>query len=218
MPPQALSLALAASIYPPAFAAVIALGRGTDVRLRVVLFVGAAMFTVFATGALLLLLLDELELAGSHHRTPSAILEIAIGLILFGIAYWLRRPRQQRLTGGADASASRTERYLGSRPLVIVLGFLLYIVPSPVYLAVLNSVADANLSSGHELIVLGVLVVVMLWLIEVPMLMLLVFPRRATATLTGLNVWFTRNGRDLAALVSAVAGLYLIVAGLSRLI
>jgi hypothetical protein len=40
--PEAVSLALAASIYPPALAAVIALGRGVEVRLRVVLFVIAA--------------------------------------------------------------------------------------------------------------------------------------------------------------------------------
>jgi hypothetical protein len=39
MPPEAVSLALAASIYPPALTAVIALGRGVEVRLRVVLFV-----------------------------------------------------------------------------------------------------------------------------------------------------------------------------------
>jgi hypothetical protein len=56
MPPEAVSLALAASIYPPALAAVIALGRGVEVRLRVVLFVIAAYCTVLVTGALMLFL------------------------------------------------------------------------------------------------------------------------------------------------------------------
>ena len=41
MPTQALALALAASIYPPAVAAVIALGRGSEVRSRVFAFVFA---------------------------------------------------------------------------------------------------------------------------------------------------------------------------------
>ncbi len=50
MPAEAVSLALAASIYPPALAVVIALGRGTQVRLRVLLLVVAAFFTVLLTG------------------------------------------------------------------------------------------------------------------------------------------------------------------------
>jgi hypothetical protein len=39
MPSQTIALALGASIYPPAVAAVIALGRGADVRPRVLSFV-----------------------------------------------------------------------------------------------------------------------------------------------------------------------------------
>ena len=91
MPPEAISLALAASIYPPAVAAVIALGRGTEVRLRVFLLVGTAMLTVFVTGAAMLLVFDELR----RLRPPP---------------YGERDPRNRDRTG-APMAGGPAERY-----------------------------------------------------------------------------------------------------------
>jgi len=58
MPTQALALAFAASIYPPAVVAVIALGRGIQVRSRVLAFVLAAALITYTVGAIVLFLLD----------------------------------------------------------------------------------------------------------------------------------------------------------------
>jgi hypothetical protein len=218
MPPGALSLALAASIYPPAVAVVIALGKGTDVRLRVLLLVTASMFTVFVTGALLLLLFGELAVSGSHHRTPSAGLEIAIGVVLVGLAYHLAHPRPPKAGAAETTGPSKTERYLESRRLVLVLGVILYALPSPIYLAAVKEIADANASTSSELAYLAVTVVVMLWMIEVPMLMLLLFPARASSALEAVNEWFARNGRRLGIVIAAGAGVYLIGAGIVKLI
>ncbi|HEX7609612.1 MAG TPA: GAP family protein [Solirubrobacteraceae bacterium] len=218
MPPGALSLALAASIYPPAVAVVIALGKGSDVRLRVVLLVSAAIFTVFATGVLILLLFDELGVSGSHHRTPSAGLEIAIGLLLVGLAYRLAHPRAPKAAAEQGGGPSKTERYLESRRLVLVLGVILYALPSPIFLAAVKSIADANVSTSSEIAYLAITVIVMLWMIEVPMLMLLLFPARAAAMLESVNDWFARHGRRLGVAVAAAAGAYLIAAGIVKLL
>ncbi len=217
MPPGAISLAVAASVYPPAVAAVIALGRGSDVRLRVVLLVAAALITVFATGALMLLLITDAGLTGSHHRTAGAGLEIAIGVVLLGLAYWLRRPRAESSTA-KPSGPSKTARYLESRHLVLTLGFILYVVPSPIYLAAVKVVADAHVSTSAELADLAVITVVMLWMIELPMVMLIFFPVRAAATLEGVNAWFAHHGRTLAVVIAAGVGLYLIVAGVAHLL
>lgn len=228
MPPNALSLALAASIYPPAVAAVIALGRGNDVRLRVVLLVGAALLTVFATGALMLLAFDELPVSGSRHQSTSGGLQVVIGLVLLLLAARLRRGRADRSSGpdpaesdphphSSAAGSSKTDRYLESRRLVVVLGFILYVVPSPIYIAAIKAIADANASTATSLVYLAIVVVVMLWMIEVPMLMLLVLPGRSAAALERLNQWFARHGRALGELAAAGAGLYLIGAGLVEL-
>jgi hypothetical protein len=216
VPAQAISLALAASIYPPAVAAVIALGRGTDVRLRVFLMVCAAVLTVFATGALMLLLFEDLGASGNQHRTPSAGVEIAIGAVLLGLAYRLSRPRPES-PQGEEAGESKTARYLESRRLVLVLGFVLYVLPSPIYIGAVKAISDSGGSTSTQLAYLAVVVAVMLWMIEVPMFMLIAFPARSAAALESVNAWFARNGRTLAVLVAAGAGLYLIGTGVVKL-
>jgi Sap, sulfolipid-1-addressing protein len=215
VPSEALSLALAASIYPPAVAAVIALGRGSDVRLRVLLLVAAALLTVFVTGSLMLLLLQDLG-ASSQPRTVSAGLYIAGGVALLWLAARLRHPGPAK--PAKQTGPSKTERYLESRRLVLLLGFVLYVVPSPIYVGAVKAIADTKASTSQQLVYLALTVLVMLWMIEIPMLMLLAFPRRASAALEAINGWFARHGRQVAVIAAAGAGAYLIVVGLVELV
>ncbi len=219
MPTQALALALAASIYPPAVAAVIALGRGAEVRSRVFAFVLAAGLVTYAVGALILYALVELGATGAHHLTPGAAVDVALGVLLMLLALRLHRKRPDPGAPAASPAAtpSKIERYLQSRRLAFALGIVLYVLPSPIYIGAVKAIADANLSTSAELLDLIVVVVVMLWLIELPMLMLLVVPDRAAGTLERINLWFARHGRTLAILAAVVVGLYLIVKGVVRL-
>ena len=221
MPPQALELALAASIYPPAVVAVIALGRGPQLKSRVVVFVLGAVLITFALGVLMSLVLDELGATGSHHWTPGGAFDLTLGVALIGLAVYLRRKRPEETdTDTADtvSGPSKIERYLESRRLAFMLGVTLYVLPSPIYVAAVKTIADAQLSTSSELLALAVTVAVMLWLIEVPMLMLLAMPDRASRLLERANLWFTENGRLLAVLVSAGVGIYLAIKGLVALI
>jgi Sap, sulfolipid-1-addressing protein len=215
MPAEAVSLALAASIYPPALAAVIALGRGVEVRLRVVLFVVAAYCTVLVTGALMLFLFAELHVAREQVITPTAALYLAGGCALLVVAVRLRRGR-----GGARpsrATPSRADRYLQSRRLVLALGFVLYVVPSPIFAAAVKTIADAHATSGEQLVYLVQMLLIMLWLIELPMLVLIAFPARGQAALEATNAWFGQHGRALLVLVAGGVGVYLIAVGAAQL-
>lgn len=220
MPSQALALALAASIYPPAVAAVIALGRGAEVRSRVFAFVLAAGLVTYAVGALILYALVELGATGSHHLTPGAALDIALGVLLMLLALRLHRKRPDPTAAAptAGATPSKIERYLQSRRLAFVLGIVLYVLPSPIYIGAVKAIADANLSTSDELASLLAVVAVMLWMVELPMLMLLVVPDRAADTLERINLWFARHGRTLAIAAAIAVGVYLIVKGLIQLI
>jgi|SRR5271166_3038256 len=222
MPAETLSLALAASIYPPALAVVIALGRGADVRLRVVLLVIAAYLTTLVTGSLMLFLFTELGATSAQVRTPSAVLYLLGGIVVLWLAARLRRPREQpeRADGrpGAVRSPSRTDRYLESRRLVLLLGVILYVVPSPIFVGAVKSIADTKASSGTQLAYLAVALLVMLWLIELPMLALIVAPARSVVVLEEVNAWFARHGRALASTAATAVGVYLIVVGLVELI
>jgi MFS family permease len=220
MPAQALALALAASIYPPAVAAVIALGRGAEVRSRVFAFVLAAGLVTYAVGALILYALVELGATGAHHLTPGAAVDVALGVLLMLLALRLQRKRPDPAAAAAPSAAatpSKIERYLESRRLAFVLGIVLYVLPSPIYIGAVKAIADANLSTAGELLDLVVVVAVMLWLIELPMLMLLVVPARATDTLERVNLWFARHGRTLAIVAALIVGVYLISKGVVHL-
>jgi hypothetical protein len=267
MPTQALVLALAASIYPPAVAAVIALGRGADVRPRVFAFVLASLLVTYAMGALILYVLVEAGATGPHHLTPGAAVDIGIGVLLLLLALRLHLRRRSPLAAvaerlrvgrgreaGEDESArdpagghpgegqaadggrdsrvaageganggdgiggrSKIERYLHSRRLAFALGIVLYVLPSPIYIGAVKSIADANSSTATELTSLVAVVAIMLWMVELPMLMLIVFPAQAADTLESINLWFTRNGRTLAILATVAVGIYLIVKGIVQL-
>jgi len=219
LPSEALALAFAASIYPPAVAAVIALGQGPRLRLRVVAFVLAAFVVTYAWGAVMLFLLEELGATNSTNRSASAGVDLALGVLLIALAVRLhiKRPHPDGDTQ-SDAKAhdqpSKIDRYLASPRLALVLGVILYMVPSPIYAAAVKAIADAKLSTAAELVDLVVTVAVMLWLIELPMLMLLIVPARAERALDDTNRWFARNGRTVAILASAGVGVYLIVKGI----
>jgi len=204
MPSEAISLALAASIYPPALAVVIALGRGAQVRLRVVLLVAGAFCTVLVTGLLMLLLFNEAGVTSGQARSAGSGLYIAAGVVLLWLSLRLRKPAPA--SSAKKSGPSRTDRYLQSTRLVFVLGVVLYVVPSPIYLALVKEIANANASTAQELLYLVQALLIMLWMIEIPMLMLLAFPARASRVLEDVNAWFVRNGRIAASVVAAVAG------------
>jgi hypothetical protein len=219
MPTEALALAFAASIYPPAVAAVIALGRGEQLRSRVFAFVVAAFATTYALGTVMLFLLEELGATSSQNRSPSAAIDLALGVLLIVLAVRLQRKRPGPDTERASPSgSSKIDRYLESRRLAFVLGITLYIFPSPIYVGAVKVIADAKLSATSELLDLAATVAVMLWLIEVPMLMLLMIPGRAERALDRTNRWFARSGRTVAIIASAGAGAYLAIKGLVDLI
>lgn len=218
MPSEALSLALAASIYPPALAAVIALGRGREVQLRVLLFVAAAYFTVFAIGLVILVLFTEAGATSKQVRTPSAALYIFGGVALLAIAARLRRPQAAREPPEPqepqESAPSKTARYLESRWGILVLALILYVVPSPIFVGGVKSIVDTHASTATQIGYLAEMLVVMLWLIELPILLLIAFRERTVNVLEAINAWFGGNWRRMAMLVAAVLAVYLLVVGL----
>jgi hypothetical protein len=215
MPSEAISLALAASIYPPALAVVIALGRGTQVRLRAALLVAGAFITVLVSGSLILLLFTEVGGSGKPTRTIGAGVYIAAGAALVFLAFRLRgkTPDTSKAKG-----PSKTDRYLESARLVFLLGVVLYVVPSPIYIGVVKAIADTHASPTEQLGYLLLALLIMLWMIEIPMLLLLAFPARGSEVLEAVNGWFTRNGHKIIVIGALVAGLYLLGIGLAEVI
>ncbi len=77
----------------------------------------------------------------------------------------------------------------------------------------MKAIADTHASTAQQLVYLVEILLIMLWLIEVPMLMLIAFPMRAQGALERVNGWFAAYGREILVLVSAVLGAYLLGVG-----
>ncbi len=216
MPPEALALAFTASIYPPAVAAVIAFGRGSDVRLRVAVFVLAAAITTYAVGALLLFVLVDLGVGARQHKSLGPGVDIAIGVLLIFLAVRLRRPSPGAEDRHGPIEVSTATCRAPAWPPCLASSSTSFprrstSAPSPPSPA-------RRARPPTSLLDLVAVVVVMLWLIEVPMLMLVAVPDKAVATLERVNAWFAAHGRALAVLVSAAAAIYFIVKGLADLL
>jgi hypothetical protein len=213
MPVEALGLALAAAFYPPAIVAMIAVVRGEHARTRVLAYLAGAATMTFGAGIAILLLLDGAGVVQREHPTPGAALEIALGAVSLALGAWLWRTRGRSAPSSPRTGASRTERLTRRLELIFVLGFLMY-APSPLYFGAIKAVADANMSgpaTAATLVVLGALV---LLLVEIPALLVVVAPDRATATLHGADAWLRLNARTLGAAALLAGGTYLTVRGL----
>ncbi len=176
------------------------------------LFVFASYFTVFVVGVLILLLFTEAGATSKEVRTPGAGLYIAGGIALIFLAVRLRRPRSKGHSN--QAGHSRTERYLESRWGILVLAVVLYVVPSPIFIGGVKAVVDTHTSTAQQLAYLAQMLLIMLWLIEVPILMLLLTRERGVVVLERINSWFASHGRVLAVAASAGIGAYLLIVGL----
>jgi Sap, sulfolipid-1-addressing protein len=91
------------------------------------------------------------------------------------------------------------------------------VVPSPIFAGAVKAIADTNVSAAQELAYLAQMLPIMLWLIELPMLMLIAFPRHAVGALERVNAWFATHGHGPLVLASGGLGIYLIIVGVVEL-
>ncbi|MDF2584478.1 MAG: hypothetical protein K0R33_3121 [Mycobacterium sp.] len=161
-------------------------------------------------GAAVLFLLES-RAESAHFTLPRV--QIAIGVLALLAAAVLAVTKGRPRTPPAWLS-----RLLDGQSLWVAgaagLGIAL---PSVDYLAALAVIGTADISSTTRLAALLVFNVVAFALIEIPLLAYLVAPDRTRARLEALNDWVRARGRRGVAVLVAVVGTVLLVAGLAGL-
>lgn len=161
-------------------------------------------------GAAVLFLLES-RAESAHFTLPRV--QIAIGVLALLAAAVLAVTKGRPRTPPAWLS-----RLLDGQSLWVAgaagLGIAL---PSVDYLAALAVIGTADISSTTRLAALLVFNVVAFALIEIPLLAYLVAPDRTRARLEALNDWVRARGRHGVAVLVAVVGTVLLVAGLAGL-
>ena len=125
-----------------------------------------------------LFLFEGLGATHASNRSASAGVDLGLGVLLLALAVrlQLKRAKPHDAHTSKSSESSKIDRYLHSRRLAAVLGVTLYLGVSPIYIAAVKSVADAHVATSLEPLDLLAIVAVMLWLIELPLLLLVIIP------------------------------------------
>jgi hypothetical protein len=133
-----------------------------------------------------------------------------------------RHQKKLEKSGGKEPEEkgpSKVEQLLGrgSARITFALGVVLTL-PGVSYLAALRDIQDHGYSTGGKILVILAFNVMLMILLEIPLVGYFVAPERTVVEVQRFRGWLTRNGRQMAIVVAAVLGLFLIVRGAIELL
>jgi hypothetical protein len=224
---QLLPVALLAAFYPALLAAVVVLLRRPRRTLLLGVFVGGGLTASAGFGLLFVLALRTLL----HHQRGSQLsstMDLVVGCLVLVIAVVLAshadarvvRPRRRDSTVPdplAQQRKSLAHRVLerGEVPVVLVVSVVLNL-PGPAYLVGLKDIAGAH---DNAVATVGLVVafnLIMFLLGEVPLVGLIVDPRRTEGVVLTFNLWLNAHGRRLVIGLCVILGAFLIVRAIAR--
>lgn len=149
--------------------------------------------------------------------TRSGWFYVAIGVLILAFAAVVylrsRRPRTKK-----EKSDDKQDRRVHEGRVAVAFGLgLVMWLPSPTYLAALKQIQDTH--SGWELTTLyaAVAVILVLWILEIPIILFLLFREPARRHLGTTNAWLKEHGVALLAGLTAVAGVGILLKGVIQL-
>lgn len=196
-------------------------------------YLAGALLTSLTIGFVIVFVVHNSSATSSGESTISPAIDFAIGGLLLLVAYVLRAGHDQRLkerrhqkavakseTGEVpEKGPSKVEQLLGrgSARVTFALGVVLTL-PGVAYLAALRDVQDHGYSTGGKIIVIVAYNVMLMLLLEIPLVGYYLAPDRTVVEVGRFRGWLTRNGRQMAIVVAAILGLFLIARGVIELL
>src|SRR5215470_17981276 len=191
MPVQAIPLALAASLYPLGIAALLLLTEAVRPRPKVLVFLAGAIACTLPLGFAVVFALHGAGLELDSKETARYGLRLAIGVLLMLAALAIaRRPPRP---AGEPSRVVRLAREGGLRA-VFAAAIVLYVLPSPVYLAALQVVGTTKMSTVAMAVWVVIVVALVLITVEIPVLLYLLAPGWTVPRLQAMNTWLGKNG------------------------
>jgi hypothetical protein len=203
---EALPLAFAAAVYPPALVVLLVLLRKPPVAARGLGYLGGAFAVTYLAGALILVVFGAAGVHERKHHNVSAGIDIAAGVALLVVAWLVNR-------GGKGDRPAKPEREAGGWMPAFALGFVMY-TPSLLWASAVKQVAAADLSTGGDALVLAVLALCVVSLVAVPVVAAIARPEATARRLERVNEIMGRHGRRIVVAILVIAGVLLIVKGI----
>ena len=215
MPVQAIPLALAASLYPLGIAALVLLTEAVRPWAKLAVFLAGAAACILFIGFAVVFALHGVGLELDSKEAARYGLRLAIGVVLMAAALVIARrsprPHEQ------PSRVMRLARQ-GGLAAVFVAAVVLYVLPSPVYLAALQVVGTTKMDTAAMAVWVVIVVALVLITVEVPVLLFLLAPGWTVPRLHAVNAWLDRNGHRLPVAVVGLIGLWVFIDGLAGLL
>jgi hypothetical protein len=216
---EAVPLALSAAFYPPAIIVLIVLLASEHPRRLVYAYLAGAALIVFGVGVVFLGVLAGTSTTQQDSTSRSAGVDIAIGVLLLALSAWAwarrdRPPAEPDPNADAGRVAQWSAKATASAKWAFVLGIVMYL-PSPMYLAAIKAIADSGDPTSSQITAVLICGVCVMLFVEIPAIALLLRPDGLQRRLEAARDWMSRNGWRLLAALAGVAGVYVLIKGIS---
>jgi hypothetical protein len=230
-------LALEAALYPTLLAAVVILLSQPRPRRLIAAYLAGGLTMSITIGLVIVFVLKDSDAVSGSGKTLSWAADLAIGglALLLAVALAVKaddRVRQRRArkkvaagaspeptTDEADSSSKEpwSQRILarGSAPIVFAAALAINL-PGAAYLIALKDIAGGGHSTGVVVIMIVAFNLIMFALAEIPLLGLTFAPERTHELVGRGNAWLSGHGRQIAIVLCAAVGIYLIVRGIAH--
>ena len=153
--------------------------------------------------------------AGFTRKTPnrSGWFYVVIGVLMlaFAAVIFLRSRRRPRKEESGDKQDKRIHE--GRVAVAFGLGVVMWL-PSPTYLAALKQINDTHSGWALTTVYAAVAVILVLWILEIPLILYLLFREPTRHHLGTANGWIKEHGRTLLAALTAVGGVGILLKGI----
>jgi hypothetical protein len=226
---QLLPEALGSAIYPTLLAVVILILTQPNPRRLLAAYLAGAVLTSLTIGLVVVGGLNSGDvLNGSSGRTINPALDLAVGILLFGLLYVLltgrdrrfqerrERKRAQRAESGKDPL---TDRVLARQSIILtfVVGMALNL-PGALYLIALKEIASADQSTAEDVFQLVVYNLIMFAWAEIPLIGYGIAPERTEAFIKRFHGWLGAHARQIGMGICGIFALYLTIKGAAGLL
>ena len=226
---QAAGLALLAALSPTALLVVTAYLGSARPRLTVLWYLAGAILVSVVIGIVALIALRSGHLQDVGNRTPRYGLRTGLGLLILAVAAVVAyRSAKRRRTepppapapGGAGAAGAGTgmmARLIASPAPGTALLAGVVVAPSVTFVAAIQVIATAKADAVITSLGVALVVVIAVAFVWLPFVAFLAFPGPTSRWLAKFNGWLKAHGRVLAVGALTVAGIYLVINGLTGL-
>jgi hypothetical protein len=226
---QLLFLALEAALYPTLLAAVVILLAQPRPRQLLAAYLCGGLVVSIGLGLVIVFALEGAVTSQSSVLSWGADLAVGGLALLLAVALSVRadervreRRRRRRVAAGrvpatppADDKEPWSARILarGSVPIVFAAGLAVN-VPGAAYLIGLKDIAAGKHATATEVLLILGFNLIRILLAEIPLVGLFVAPERTGDLVHRFNEWLTGHGRQIAIVLCAFLGVFLIVRGI----